>query len=40
MVAEVPPGEETLGARVAALEARVSALERALVAALGNGRAD
>ena len=29
-----PPGEETLGARVAALEARVSALERALVATL------
>ena len=40
MVAEVPPGEETLGARVAALEARVSALERALVAALGKGRDD
>lgn len=35
-----PPGEETLGARVAALEARVSALERALVAALGKGRGD
>ena len=35
-----PPGEETLGARVAALEARVSALERALVAALGKGRED
>ena len=35
-----PPGEETLGARVSALEARVSALERALVAALGKGRAD
>lgn len=29
-----PPGEETLGARVAALEARVAALERALVATL------
>lgn len=35
-----PPGEERLCARVAALEARVSALERALVAALGKGRGD